>query len=232
MAPDPAARPIIVFDVNETLLDVRALEPLFRRLFGSESVLREWFAQLILYAEAVTLAEIYVPFGTIAAGALRMLADARQVQVTDQDREELRSRMQALPPHPEVPGALRRLGRAGFRMVTLTNSTPHSDGGPLERAGIAGCFERQFSVDAVQRYKPAPETYRMVAQALGVATPALCLVAAHAWDVLGAQRAGCRGVLVTRTGHAALPIGALPQPDIIGADLEDVAGQMIGRWPA
>ena len=58
--------------------------------------LREWFAQLILYAEAVTLAGIYVPFETIAAGALRMLADARHVPVTDQDRKELRSRMQAM----------------------------------------------------------------------------------------------------------------------------------------
>ena len=137
-----------------------------------------------------------------------------------------------MPPHPEVPDALRQLRQAGFRMVTLTNSAPHPDGGPLERAGIAGCFEHQFSVDVVQRYKPAPETYRMVAQALGVATPALCLVAAHAWDVLGAQRVGCRGVLVTRVGHAALPVAALPQPDIVGPDLKDVAEQMIRRWPA
>ncbi|WP_158258236.1 hypothetical protein [Rhodopila globiformis] len=47
MPPDPAARPIVVFNVNENLLDARSPEPLFCRLFGSESVLREWSAQVI-----------------------------------------------------------------------------------------------------------------------------------------------------------------------------------------
>lgn len=47
-----SAPSIIVFDVNETLLDLTTLEPVFDRLFGSPTVMREWFAQLILYAEA------------------------------------------------------------------------------------------------------------------------------------------------------------------------------------
>ena len=42
--------PTIVFDVNETLLDITTLEPLFERVFGDPTVLREWFAQLIAHA--------------------------------------------------------------------------------------------------------------------------------------------------------------------------------------
>jgi 2-haloacid dehalogenase len=53
---------IIVFDVNETLLDIETLEPLFQRLFGAGDVMREWFAQMILYSEAITLAGAYTPF--------------------------------------------------------------------------------------------------------------------------------------------------------------------------
>ncbi len=45
---------ICVFDVNETLLDIEFLAPLFQRLFGDRKVLREWFGQLILYSEAIT----------------------------------------------------------------------------------------------------------------------------------------------------------------------------------
>ena len=36
------AAPIIVFDVNETLLDITALEPLFDRRFGDAAMLRIW----------------------------------------------------------------------------------------------------------------------------------------------------------------------------------------------
>ena len=41
---------ICVFDVNETLLDIEFIAPLFKRLFGDSRVMREWFGQLILYS--------------------------------------------------------------------------------------------------------------------------------------------------------------------------------------
>ncbi len=56
-----AAPPLIVFDVNETLLDLETLEPTFQRIFGEKSAMRLWFANLILYSEALTLADCYVP---------------------------------------------------------------------------------------------------------------------------------------------------------------------------
>jgi 2-haloacid dehalogenase len=53
--PDHTPAKLIVFDVNETLLDITMLEPLFTRLFGAASVLRKWFPELILYLQALTL---------------------------------------------------------------------------------------------------------------------------------------------------------------------------------
>jgi hypothetical protein len=64
---------IIVFDVNETLLDVKALEPHFVRLFGDGRTLREWFSTVLLYSEVVTLAGPYVEFGQIGRAALDMM---------------------------------------------------------------------------------------------------------------------------------------------------------------
>jgi hypothetical protein len=58
--------PLLVFDVNETLLDIEALAPQLQRIYGDAGVLREWFAQLILYSEAITLTGNYVPFGELA----------------------------------------------------------------------------------------------------------------------------------------------------------------------
>ncbi len=223
---------IIVFDVNETLLDITTLEPLFDRVFGDRSVLREWFAQLILYSQTMTLSGLYTPFGELGVGSLRMVASIHGATLADGDIDELKKRMNTMPAHPDAVPALTRLRDAGFRLVTLTNSASASSPTPLERAGIGGFFERAFSVEAVRKFKPAPETYRLVANELGVETSELCLVACHLWDTIGAQAAGCRGALVTRPHNAILPAAQVPLPDLTASELTGLADQIVQRWRA
>ncbi len=221
---------VIVFDVNETLLDIGALEPLFIRLFGDRKIMRDWYAQLVLYSEAMTLAGSYSPFADLGGAVLRMLGEVHGIPVREDDVSELRTLTLGMPAHGDVLEALQRLSDAGFRLVTLTNSAPDPTASPLERTGIATLLERQFSVDAVRRFKPAPETYRSVAEGLGLPTSALCMVAAHSWDTLGAQAVGCSAALVTRTGNAVLPLPGLPQPDIVENDMGRVADAIIRLW--
>lgn len=58
---------VLVFDVNETLIDIESLAPLFADLFGDERMLREWFAQLIMYSMGITLADTgHVTFPVLA----------------------------------------------------------------------------------------------------------------------------------------------------------------------
>lgn len=223
---------VIVFDVNETLLDITTLEPLFARVFGDAAVLREWFAQLILYSQTMSLSSLYTPFGDLAVATLRMVASIHGVVVAESDIDELKRRMSAMPAHPDIVPGLTRLRGAGFRLVTLTNSASTSSPTPLERAGLSGFFERSFSVEAVRRFKPAPETYRFVAEEMNVETSDLCLVACHLWDTVGAQAAGCRGALITRPHNAILPGADVPVPDLTASELTDLADQIVLRWRA
>ena len=114
--------------------------------------------------------------------------------------------------------------------MTLTNSPPSLGVGPLDQAGLAAHFEQMFSVDAVRKFKPAPEVYQMVADALEVELADMCLVAAHAWDTLGAQAAGCAGVLVTLPGNAVLHVPRLPVPDIVAQNVPYMADKIIRQW--
>jgi 2-haloacid dehalogenase len=98
-------RPIIVFDVNETLLNLDAIRPIFDRIFSDPAAMRLWFANLITYSEALTLAGVYVPFTDIGGAVLQMLAATRGITISDADRAELTARFAAMPPHPEVPAA-------------------------------------------------------------------------------------------------------------------------------
>jgi 2-haloacid dehalogenase len=221
--------PFIVFDVNETLLDLESLAPAFERIFGVRSALRSWFAQLILYSEALTLAGTYVPFTDIGGAVLKMVATTRGISISAADRAELTEKFASMPPHPEVPDALRKLRDAGFRLFTLTDNRAEISGRQLKRAGLLDVFERRFSVDdEVRRHKPAPEAYAAVARAMQTQPSNICLVACHTWDTLGAVAAGWQAALILRPGNALLDVG--PQPQITGADLNEVAAKLIARY--
>lgn len=218
---------IIVFDVNETLLNVRQLGPLFEEAFGDKAALRDWFSLLLLHSEVATLAGPYFDFATLGRAALQMSASSRGVVLSEQTAARILEGMASLPPHAEVPDALQALRNAGLRLVTLTNSTQRVVDEQIRNAGLDPFFERNFSIDTVHRFKPAPEPYRLVATELGVETPDLRMVAAHAWDIVGAMQAGCAGAFISRPGNVLFPLG--PQPDIAGPDLSTVARQILER---
>ncbi len=218
---------IIVFDVNETLLDVQTLSPYFEHMFGDKHALKEWFSLLLLHSEAATLAGPYFDFGTLAGATLDMIGTNRSQPVAEVEKRRFLEAIVHLPPHPEVKQALGVLKKAGLRMVTLTNSSQKAVEQQVNNAGLTEFFEKNFSVDSIKRYKPSPETYRMVAAALGVENRQLRLVAAHGWDILGAMQAGCSAAFVARKGQSLFPL--VKPPDVIGPDLLAVAEQIVLR---
>ncbi len=146
---------ICVFDVNETLLDLRALDAQFARVFGDANLRQAWFTQMLQNAFVATITGPYRDFGTLGAAALAMVAARRSVTITPEETNAILSEMRRLPPHPETQEALTRLRQAGLRLVTLTNSTAQVAEDQMANAGLSGYFERIFSADAVQRLKPA-----------------------------------------------------------------------------
>ena len=218
---------VIAFDVNETLLDLAALDPLFERVFGDAALRRQWFAQMLQLASTGTITGAYVDFGAAQRAALAMLAEREGVTVAERDADAIAAGIRTLPPHPEVRAELARLRDAGLRLAALTNSPLAVAEDQLTNAGLRDCFEAVVSADEVRRLKPAPEPYRLVAERMGVGVGDVRLVAAHAWDVAGALAAGCAAAFVARPGMVASPVG--PQPDVSGPDLRSVAQQLIER---
>ncbi|MEE2854137.1 MAG: haloacid dehalogenase type II [Actinomycetota bacterium] len=219
---------VLVFDVNETLLDIESVAPLFGELFGDERMLREWFAQLVMYSMSITLAGNYVTFPVLAEGVLPMLGDIYRVNVSESDAQRLKAGLLTMPAHPDAAEGLAALRDNGFRLVTLSNSPPNPDGPTaLQNSGLAGYFEHQLSVDARSVFKPSPAVYRYACETIGVAPPDCMMVAAHVWDTIGAQHVGFGGALITRRGNAPLPIDGLPQPNIVASDVRQLAEQLI-----
>jgi 2-haloacid dehalogenase len=217
----------IAFDVNETLLDLAPLDPLFEETFGDASLRQQWFGQMLQISFAGGLTDRYVDFTTAQRAALQMLARARGVDVGDAEYERILDAMRALPAHPEVPAALDRLKAAGFALATLTNSPLDVAQDQVRNAGIADRLDAVLSADQVQALKPRREPYTLVASTFEVAQAEVRLVAAHAWDVTGALAAGCAAAFVLRPGKVPSPLGE--QPDIVADDLDAVAEAIVAR---
>lgn len=218
-------RHVLVFDVNETLLDLAALDPHFERALGGASFRRLWFAQMLQNALVSTVTGAYADFTACQSAALTMLAERQGSSVSESDRRSILNGMQQLPAHPEVRANLERLREAGFYLATLTNSTLDVAEAQLAYAGIRDLFEQVLSADTVRRLKPAREPYAMAAERLGVPLEGVRLIAAHAWDIAGALRAGCSAAFVARPGMVLDPL--VSPPDVVGADLHEVADTII-----
>jgi 2-haloacid dehalogenase len=216
---------VIAFDVNETLLDLHALDEPFEVLLGSASLRPQWFTLMLQLAFTGGLTGQYVNFTTAQRAALAMLAEREGVALTASDIDSLVGRMNSLPPHPEVPGALAALARTGLRLVALTNSVQHVAEAQLASAGLSGCFEAVISADSTGHLKPAPQPYHAVAERCGVPIGQVRLVAAHSWDIAGAMAAGCQAAFVARPGMVLSPLG--DPPDITGPDLAAVTERII-----
>ncbi|HEX8919792.1 MAG TPA: haloacid dehalogenase type II [Chloroflexota bacterium] len=217
----------IVFDVNETLLDLRAMEPAFERYFGSGDLRKEWFNEVLKLAFATTVLGRYYDFGVVGRAALGILEKRHNKSCTERQRNSILSLMRELPAHADVSQALELLKEQGFRLVALTNSTASTAEAQLTHAGIRHLFQQVFSVDTVRRLKPAPEPYRMVAAQLGADPKSLLMVAAHSWDIAGAIHAGWNGAFVARPGQV---LDALtPKPAFMAQDLSDLARMIIRK---
>lgn len=215
----------LVFDVNETLLDLRALRGPFREVFGTPEVREEWFRALLRQAFLTTITGPYVDFSTLGREALMEVAASRGRSLTAADRDVILEAMKELPPHDDVEGALARLQDENIRLAALSNGTPEVLQAQLASAGLRAFFDDVFSADTVGRLKPAPEPYEYVARQLGAAPRDLCMVAAHAWDTRGALRAGWSAAFVARPGKRLAP--GDPTPQVVGKTLPDVAQQIL-----
>jgi 2-haloacid dehalogenase len=218
--------PVIAFDVNETLLDLRALDGAFEEVLGDAALRGQWFAQMLQLAFVGEITGRYVDFTSAQRAALAMVAERARAELPDAGARRIVEGMRALPPHPEVAGALARLRAGGLTLAALTNSPLDVARDQLDHADLADAFDAILSADEVRALKPRPEPYELVARRFGVPLADVRLVAAHAWDVAGALAAGCRAAFVRRPGMVLSPLGE--RPDIVGEDLDEVADAILG----
>lgn len=222
----PRPPQVIFFDVNETLLDLSPVKnSVAHALQGKVELVSRWFTTLLQYSLVATVADRYTDFGEIGTATLRMVAEQEDIPLSEQEAKRALVPMRNLPPHPEVPAALKRLKSAGYRLLPLTNSGTAALRDQMTNSKLRSLFEELLSVEAVGKFKPHREVYAWACTRVGVAPADCLLVAAHGWDVAGAGWAGLQTAFVARPGQTLYPLAE--DPDYAVNDLAELASLLV-----
>ncbi len=217
---------VILFDVNETLMDMTPLKKKINALLFNDKGFQVWFGLLLQYSLVANSTD-YHDFLSIANATLDMASVNFGVHLNPTLKKDALSTIKKLKAYSDVIEGLHMLKEAGFRLATLTNSPPSTLSAQLESAGIKHYFEATLSIDQVKKYKPAQESYEYAANILGVHKEEMIMVAAHGWDIAGAMHSGLQAAFIERTGQALYPLA--PQPQFKGKNLIEVVKQIIRR---
>lgn len=219
------ARDTILFDINETVLDLASLRPGFADAFGNAGVTATWFALLLQASTVCALTGVATTFAELAGTTLDRLAAVRGARVSDEQRDAILAGFGSLPAHPDVAPALEALRSAGYRTVAFTNSSRELLTRQITNAGLLEKFDALVSVEETGSFKPDRRVYAYAAERLERPIGALRLVAAHDWDTHGALTAGMRAAYVDRSGAPYHPL--YRRPDVVGATMGEVAGLIV-----
>ncbi|MBU2869852.1 haloacid dehalogenase type II [Colwellia sp. E2M01] len=220
---------IIFFDVNETLLDLgNVAKSVSKALGGRDELVPYWFTTMLHYSLVGNVTGQYNSFGEIGIASLEMIAEQKNIPLSsEQARKAVLTPFRDLAPHKEVVEGLKRLKAMGYTLITLTNSSDAGIAAQLKNANLAQYFDGSLTVQTLQIFKPDLRVYQWAQQTMKIEPEEAMLVAAHAWDIAGADRAGWQTAFIMRSGKAPYPLAE--KPDIIGNDLLKVIDQLATR---
>jgi 2-haloacid dehalogenase len=221
------SRDTILFDINETVLDLGSLKPKFKAAFGSESVTATWFSMLLHTSTVCALTATKTDFATLAGTMLDTIAARMGIELAEGTRADILSSFASLPPHADITAALARLRSAGYRTVAFTNSSLNLVSTQINNAGLTEHFDEIVSVETTGSFKPDPRVYAFVAERMNRPIENLRLVATHDWDTHGALSAGMLAAYIDRSSAPYHPL--YHRPDVYATNMGDVADQIITK---
>ncbi|OEV10031.1 haloacid dehalogenase type II [Streptomyces nanshensis] len=193
---------VVVFDVLGTLIDeesgfraeVQAMADASAAA-DAEDLLALWLRRRESEERRVRRGDrAYAGTEVIDAEAARQVAERAGVD-DPAAVERLATAGRRLPPYGDSAAGLERIARR-YPVLALSNASSTALTWLNAHAGLR--WHQTLSGETVSAYKPAPEVYRLAADAAGRPPERMLMVAAHAWDLRGARASGMRTAYVRR----------------------------------
>ena len=212
---------LLVFDVNETLLDLEKIKVKIQDKFNDETSYSLWFTTLLQYSMVESITNQYHNFGEIGKATLKMTAEKLEKNISEDEINEILALITQLPPHPDVKAALKKFQIQNYSIIALTNGSLEAVKTQMSYAGIEEYFERFYSVEQVKSFKPQAVTYQYVLNEMKMVAKDSMMIAAHPWDLAGAKTIGMQTAFIERPSQIYYPL--LEKADFMVKDLEELA---------
>jgi len=216
---------VILFDINETVLNLNVLKPKFKQYLGDENYMDTWFSMLLHSSTVCLITQVKTDFKSLAVAALESLAGRLAISISGEVCNDMLGTLACLPAHNDVKPALTKLRNTGFTLIAFSNSSTSLLQSQLTNAGLLEYFDETISVESAGTFKPSNDAYQYAVTKLGVPARDIRLVASHDWDTHGALSAGLKAAFINRFGAAYNPLYI--KPDIIECTMEKIAEQII-----
>ncbi|MFA0055195.1 haloacid dehalogenase type II [Vibrio echinoideorum] len=216
---------VILFDINETVLNLESLQPKFKAVFGSEDALSLWFSKLLHSSTVCIATNVKSTFSELANAALDAIAQRYNCDLTTESKGALLTSFANLPPHSDIKESLLKLRNNGFKTVAFSNSSLDLITSQIKNSDLEDYFDTVISVEETGSFKPSSDVYKFAADTLQEPVENLRLVATHDWDTHGALSAGLQAAYIDRTGveYHSLYL----KPEISSKTMDDVVEQII-----
>ena len=204
------------------ILDPRPVFALAEQLFPGRGaqLSNVWRVRQFEYQWLRALSGHYADFWRATEDGLVFAANAVNLNLPADKRDQLMAAYLKLKAWPDVPAALRSLRDAGIRLALLSNATHEILQAGIGNSGLHAVFEHVLSTDSLRVYKPDPRAYQMAVDAFGLRRENIGFVAFAGWDVAGAKWFGYPTFWANRLNAPVEEMGVLP--DASGTTLAEL----------
>ncbi|HSY27935.1 MAG TPA: haloacid dehalogenase type II, partial [Burkholderiaceae bacterium] len=179
-----------------------------------------WRVKQIEYSQLRTLCATYKPFWEVTQDALIFSCKKLKLELSFEAQNALMGQYAKLQPFPENLAVLRQLKELDLKLAILSNGNPQMLDAVVKAAGMQGLFNHILSVDAVKKFKTAPEAYQLAPDVFGLSARNILFVSSNCWDACGAAWFGYTAFWVNRNAAPLEELGVTPHAE--GRSLSDL----------
>jgi len=189
---------LVIFDVNETMFSLDSIATKFEILGLPNLSASLWFSNILKEGFANSSIGNFQTFKKIAKNELKRIFFKFKIKYHNRYSLIIFNEFSKLKAHKDVIDSIRFLKSKKIKMVTLTNGSKDNTLRLLKNNGLKSYISRCFSINELRTWKPDKKTYIYVCKEMNVPPSKTLMIAAHAWDVNGAKKAGLKTGYITR----------------------------------
>jgi 2-haloacid dehalogenase len=194
----------VVFDAYGTLYDIQSVAAVTEQAFPGygEIVTQIWRIKQLEYTWLRSLMNRYEDFSAVTRQSLAYTLRCLGLTHDGDGFERIMDKYLQLDLYPDALATL--LALQDRKLAILSNGSPAMLGALVQNSGLADVLDATISVDAAKIFKPSPDAYALIEQALGVEPADVLFVSSNPWDACGAKAFGLKVAWIERVTPQAM----------------------------